>query len=480
MKTKTLFALLLIASFMTACAQATPTGAYPPPGSGVSTPTSAPPSPTTPPTEVIATPTVAPTQLTAAQQAAIQKVATKYNIPADQIKIVSTEPMTWNNGCMGVVIPGVLCTDVIVNGFIVKLEANGQQFEIHTNQDGTSVIDAAQLQATLNFVVRATNQTIQVVNPNIPLGPTYNPAFTGLPSLGGAISGTAYLIDTLKSDAVSVNGTSQQILTFIQNPTYGLAIWRGGEGAQPMLAWGTQPAGTDRATSLMIAGLDGSNPQTLLTISPNTQTPVQLLAEFWSADGKSLYFSKEPVGLGGYIVFSGISDLYKIDIASKQVTDVIPQPAEVTQNPCVDAISADYRFVADHCQQGMITIRDLQSGSTVTLQPPADFTGYRLMGTARFSPSGDRVAFALAKGNPDDEQSWLAVGSSAGGNAQLIATSDKGNYYNVIGWLDDQTLLVQQYNLSASGVNQVLTVSVDGSVITKVAEGSLLTIIDNR
>ncbi len=478
MKTKTLIALLLVLSFVTSCSQATPTVSNPPPGPGVGTPTSV---PTNPPTEVVGTPTSAATQLTPAQQAAIQVVSQNYKIPADQIKIVRTEPMTWNNGCMGVVIPGVLCTNVIVNGFIVKLEANGQQFELHTNQDGTSVVDAAQQLATLNFVVRATNQSIQVVSPNIPLGQTYNPAFTGLPPLGGPILGTAYVMDTYKNLGIAVNATSQQILSFIQNPTYALAIWRGGEGATPMLAWGTQPAGDDRATSLMIANTDGANLQTLLTISPNTQSPVQLLAEFWSADGKSLYFSKEPVGLGGYIVFSGISDLYKIDIATKQVTDIIPMPAEITQNPCIDAISADYRFVADHCQQGVITVRDLQTGSTATIQPPADFTGYRLMGTARFSPTGDKVAFGLAKGNPDDERGWLAVGSSAGGSAQIIATSDAGNYYNVIGWLDDQTLLVQQYSLgSPNSVNQVLTVTTDGSVITRVAEGMLLTIIDNR
>ncbi len=482
MKSKTLFAILVIVSFLTACAQATPTASYPPPGqASTPTSTSVPPSPTTPPTQVAPTPTTAPSQPTAAQQAAIQEVSTKYNIPADQIKIVSTEPMTWNNGCMGVVIPGVLCTDVIVNGFIIKLEANGQQFEMHTNQDGTSVIDAAQQQATLNYVIRGTNQAISVVNPNISMGPTYNPAFTGLPSLGGSILGTAYILDVLKSDAVSVNASSQQILTFIQSPTYGLAVWRGGEGASPLLAWGTQPAGTDRATTLMIANPDGSNLQTLLTISPNTQNPVQLLAEFWSVDGQSLYFSKEPVGLGGYIPFSGISDLYKINIISKEVTEVIPPPAEVTQNPCIDAISLDYRFVADHCSQGVITVRDLQTGNTATLQVPSDFTGYRLLGSARFSPTGDRVAFGLAKGNPDDEQGWLAVGSSTGGTAKIIATSDKGNYYNVIGWLDDQTLLVQQYSLgTTSGANQVLTITADGSVITKLAEGTFITIIDNR
>ncbi len=491
MKSRSMIALLVIISFMSACAQATapiPTQGVPPtapatPSTVVSTPSQAYPPPATAGTPL---PTLGPypgptgqSIETASQQAAIQEVSSKYSIPADQIKITSITPMTWNNGCMGVVIPGVLCTDVIVNGYIVKLDANGQQFEIHTNQDGTSVVDAAQLEATLSFVVRDANQAIQVVNPSIPLGPTYNPAFTGLPPLGGPISGTAYLMDPQKSDAIAVNATSQQVLTFIQNPTYALPIWRGAQGVPSMIAWGSLSTGADRATSLMIAAPDGSNLQTLLTISPNTQSPVQLFAEFWSADGKDLYFSKEPVGLGGYIVFSGISDLYKINIANKQVTDIVPMPAEITQNPCIDAISLDYRFLADHCQQGEITIRDLQSSSTTSIQPPADFTGYRLMGTARFSPAGNQVAFALAKGDPNNEQGWLAVGDSTGGTAKIIATGDPGSYYNVIGWIDDQTLLVQSISVSAPS-NQVLTVKVDGSIISKVAEGILLSVIDNR
>ena len=80
-----------------------------------------------------------------------------------------------------------MCTDVIMQGFRIILTASGQQFEMHTNQDGSSVIDAAQLQATLGFVVMTIDRTIQVVNPNILLGPTYNPAFNGLPSYGASI-----------------------------------------------------------------------------------------------------------------------------------------------------------------------------------------------------------------------------------------------------------------------------------------------------
>ena len=111
----------------------------------------------------------------------------------------------------------------------------------------------------------------------------------------------------------------------------------------------------------------------------------------------------------------------------------------------------------------------------------AGFTGFGVIGSARFSPTGDRVAFALAKHDPNAEQGWIAIGNSSGGASALILTGDKGSYYTVLGWLDDQTLLIQSIGVGGtSPVNQVFTLSVDGSTLTKVADGVLLTVIDNR
>ncbi len=478
MKTKYILVLFIIVSFLSACAGATPTATEIPPGSNTPTP----PVSNTPLPSPTSGATAVPTQVSpsAAEQAAIQYVSTKYNIPADQLTILSTAPMTWPNGCMGVVIPGVMCTEMVVDGFIIKLEGNGQQFEIHTNQDGSSVIDAAQQLATLKFVVLGSDQSIKLVDPNIPLGATYNPAFTGFLPTGGSANETAYVLGISQSKAVAVDANGQRDLSFIQNPTYGLAVWAGGEGAQPMLAWGTQLY-PDNSSSLMIAHPDGSNLETLVTITPTTSAAVQLVAELWSADGQSVYFSKEPVGLGGYITFSGASNLYKVDIQTKEVTEIIPQTSSTGSQTCLDAISGDYRYVADACAQNEITVRDLQSGSTTTIQAPSDVSGYKLVGSARFSPSGSQVAFALAKHNPDDEQGWVAVGSTTGGTAKLVLTGEAGFFYNVVGWLDDNTLLVQSYSVNnPNAANQLVIVGSDGSNPTKVADGSLLAIIDNR
>lgn len=473
MKIKIVFALLLIISFLSACVQVSPTTGSTPPITSSPTPvrevTS--PEPTTQPTE--ASPV-------AAEQAAIQYVSTNYNVAVDHIEVLSSEPMTWPNGCMGVVIPGVLCTDVITPGYVIILEANGQQFEIHANQDGTSVIDAAQQLATLDFVVLSADLSIQLVHPEYPLHATFHPSFSGFLPTGGAIAGTAYVLDTSSlSGALAINSNGQQELTFIQHPTYGLAVWRGDQATPPLLAWGTQPTNSDNTTSLMVANPDGSNLQTLLTMDVGTP-PVQLVAEFWSDDGQSLYFSKEPMGLGGYIVFSGASNLYKIDLVTKQVTDIFPIPSSTQVLACLDAISLDHTYVADHCTPENITVTDLRDGTATTIQAPVDVTSYRFMGSARFSPSGKQVAFAMARGNPDDEHGWVAVGSSSGETARLILTSDAGTYYNVVGWLNESTLLVQSVSLNnPNGANQLIIIGSDGSNPTDAAQGVWLATIGN-
>ena len=485
MKTKSIIALLIILSLISACAQSTPTSVYPPPVTTPATPTDITvyPGPTSVPTVIPPTPTHIPVDLTPAQMAAVQVVSDKYNVPVDQIHIIGSEAKTWPSGCLGVVIPGVLCTDMIVEGFSIKLDDNGQQYEIHTNQDGTSVVDAAQQLATLGFVVSGTDHAIQVVIPSIPLGSTYNPAFNGFLPAGGSILGTAYVLDFISPViAVSVNSDVQQVLPFIKDPNYGLATWRGDSISKSWLAWGTQPTSTDLTSSLQISGPDGSQLQTLLTIDSSVDPRQQIVAELWSADGLSLYFSKEPWGIGGYIPFAGASNLYKIDIATKQVSEIIPLAPPSSPQICLDAISMDHRFVADHCTQNVITIRDLQNGGTTTIQPPEDVPDYRQMGSARFSPTGDRVAFALAQGDPSDERGWVAVGDRSGGVAKLILAGDAGSYYTVLGWLDGQTLLLQSNSLvcDLTCSNEIFTVGADGSNPTKVADGNFLTIIDNR
>lgn len=145
------------------------------------------------------------------------------------------------------------------------------------------------------------------------------------------------------------------------------------------------------------AGPGPSEVSTLPPASPvptNTNVPATAAPTEPAADGNSLYYSQEPYGIGGYIPFSGASSLYQVTLADKKITEIIPFTPQNGPSICLDALSSDDRLVADHCSSNGITIRDLQSGQTSTIQPPAEVKDSRLKGSARFSPVGLRCLTA--------------------------------------------------------------------------------------
>jgi hypothetical protein len=85
-------------------------------------------------------PTHIPVDLSPAQRAALTALSEKLKVTVDNIKLVSTEAVTWPNGCLGVQKIGVLCTQAEVPGFNIILEADGKQYEMHTNVNGSVVV----------------------------------------------------------------------------------------------------------------------------------------------------------------------------------------------------------------------------------------------------------------------------------------------------------------------------------------------------
>jgi hypothetical protein len=90
-------------------------------------------------------PTNIPAELTPAQLAAVTALSENLGLSAESIKLVSTEAMEWPDGCLGVQEEGVMCTQAIVPGFRIILEANGREVEYRTNEDGTQVRPATVL-----------------------------------------------------------------------------------------------------------------------------------------------------------------------------------------------------------------------------------------------------------------------------------------------------------------------------------------------
>jgi len=96
--------------------------------------------PSVPAEEQEPTPTHIPVDLTPAQRAALTALTDQLSLTADKITLVSTDAVTWPDGCLGIVRMGMLCTQAEVPGFKIILEADGKKYEFHTNQDGSIVM----------------------------------------------------------------------------------------------------------------------------------------------------------------------------------------------------------------------------------------------------------------------------------------------------------------------------------------------------
>lgn len=120
------FWIFILALSLTACAPPTP--------AMQTRPTEAQPLPTS------AGPTAGNAELTPAQTAALSLLSQTLNLPPGQITLVSTEAMTWPDGCLGVARPGVMCTQALVEGYRVLLEAEGRQYEVRTNLSGSAAV----------------------------------------------------------------------------------------------------------------------------------------------------------------------------------------------------------------------------------------------------------------------------------------------------------------------------------------------------
>ena len=93
----------------------------------------------------VRTPTPKPTRqadLKPAEQAAISLLSSTLNLPPEEISIVSTEAVEWPDGCLGVQRPGIMCTQAIVPGYRIILQAGDEQYEFRTNTSGSQVVQA--------------------------------------------------------------------------------------------------------------------------------------------------------------------------------------------------------------------------------------------------------------------------------------------------------------------------------------------------
>jgi hypothetical protein len=101
-------------------------------------------------------------------QLAKQDLAARLNIDIDQISLVEVTETTWPNEALGCPGPGKVYTSIQVPGYLVRLEANGVEYDYHMDQTGEYIL-CPDFNLDDNSINPGTPVVTQVVDPGVPI-----------------------------------------------------------------------------------------------------------------------------------------------------------------------------------------------------------------------------------------------------------------------------------------------------------------------
>jgi len=254
------------------------------------------------------------------------------------------------------------------------------------------------------------------------------------------------------------------------------------EGTPISLAWGEFSASDTATARLYLSAPDGSHKVEALEETYGASDPwTQFVPWRWRQDGGQLYVIRQPVdGQAGFPPFVGAANLWAFDPQSGSTVELISD--DVTGGKlCLDAISPGDRLVAHHCDEGRITLLDLETGGATAVSLPDHVSSGVHLGSVRFSPDGSRIAFAAMTGGVgliEATRGYVVVSDSLGlgDGSHVIVTSEAGKWFSVAAWLSDDRLVLQSYDAGPDGWPAVWTVRTDGSGLVKLADGIFLAV----
>jgi len=185
----------------------------------------------------------------------------------------------------------------------------------------------------------------------------------------------------------------------------------------------------------------------------------------WTDDSQ-LLFERGLTGIGGYILYGGYNSLYRYNPEDGTLTTLIP--AEENHGLCLENYRPDLAKVLFNCSRDgrEIIIRDLNSYSD---QKIPTLPGQGAAGSAHLSPSGRRLAYAVARNNPDNESGEVVVVTTDLSTAPAaIAKVTDNSYPVVLGWLNEDTLLFASSRWPEAAI---WSIRYDGSQLEKVTDG---------
>ncbi len=301
---------------------------------------------------------------------------------------------------------------------------------------------------------------------------------SGLMPRGGVAQGQVFAFVYSPTAQVVTRDGSQSQVAFIQKPDLGLAVWPGLGDQTRLLAWSNVTQDNPAESVLLVSDLSGTAIRSVYSEPLDANRLTHLVVQGWAADGTALLFSREPYGIGGYIPFDGASSLYRLQLDNGQVTTLVDYDPQARHALCLDSLSPDGDAITSHCPPTEISLLDLSGNVQGTIATPSSVGQPFLLGSALFSPDGGQVAFAIARGNPDDEHGWVAVSDGLSGASHVI-TDRAGGYFHVAAWLNNGSLLLQWIESSCGSDcagDSLWTIGADGSGLTQVAEGDFIAI----
>jgi hypothetical protein len=80
----------------------------------------------------------------AATDAAVAHLANELGVAEAEIEVVSLEAAEFTDSCLGLGQPNESCLQAITPGWLIMLSAEGQEYEVHTDETGQQVRVAGQ------------------------------------------------------------------------------------------------------------------------------------------------------------------------------------------------------------------------------------------------------------------------------------------------------------------------------------------------
>lgn len=222
---------------------------------------------------------------------------------------------------------------------------------------------------------------------------------------------------------------------------------------------------TGAVSQLWIANLDGTDVQSVMQSDPADDIDEYFALEAVRWVGDDLIYAWQVTGIGGYILFFGWSSFYRYSPSDGNTTALIDASSEAT-GPCWYALSPDAAHAVGGCGGGGMRERQVPGGGE-TAFPTLPNQGQQ--GGASYSPSGARLAYAIARGNPDDEAGQVVVRLNRGEEPLVLSTQEPGYFERTL-WVDEERLVVGYSDQDSSAVDLL---TVDGTR-TAIGDGRLI------